>query len=141
MGFHPHLSCVFLSPLERRSVGKEVGKKQTKKRRQPFVTVQRSLSSFAALAACHLLQLSRLEPRQTLFPPPPFFFCSQIQAGVTVPVLHIAFSGTSLQAWALWELGLALCGPRSPFVVCVWVPSQSPEERPGVTCSLHLCWQ
>lgn len=54
-------------------MGKEVGKKQTKKRRQPFVTVQRSLSSFAALAACHLLQLRRLEPRQTLFPPPLFF--------------------------------------------------------------------
>lgn len=48
------------SPSERRSVGKEVGKKQTTKRRQPFVTAQSSLSSFPAPAASHLLQLSRL---------------------------------------------------------------------------------
>lgn len=94
-------------------MGKEVGKKQTKKRRQPFVTVQRSLSSFPTLAACHLLQLSRLEPRQTLFLPP-LFFCLRMKAGVVVPVMHIAFSGTSLQTWVLWELGLPSCGPKSP---------------------------
>lgn len=54
-------------------MGKEVGKKQTKKRRQPFVTVQRSLSSFPALAALPSAATQQAGAQANSFSPPPFF--------------------------------------------------------------------